>query len=320
MLLTSEIFTASAASIRTDGAHLFWAEKPAESLTESMAEFGQTNPVLVCETETGLSLIAGRARLAVLTQAGRPVLARMVEDADDTDKGLLYLADNGHRVLDDAMRLAALQFFAPRVDGTVLRKDILRRLGIKPKSKDAKFLLAWLGMDERWQALLATGTIPLAAVGPLARMAIDDRTAVEPLFAKMSWSRSNGVNVLTWLFETAKMTDSTVAEIMDRAGMSAILAQGLSPKDAIARLTAAARQARHPELTRLKDRYAAVAAEITAGTKWRMNQPDNFETGGSELTIQIKDREQLARAVKDMGELAASPAWHKLWSLGSGNE
>lgn len=320
MLLTSEIFTASATSIRTGGAHLFWAENPSESLAESMAEFGQTTPVLVCETDTGLSLIAGHARLAVLARAGQPVLARMVEDADDADKGLLYLADNGHRTLDDAMRLKALRYFAPRVDAAALRDDVLPRLEIKPRSKDARFLLAWLDMDENWQALLAAGNIPLAAIGPLARMHADDRAAVAPLFRELSWSRSNAVNVLAWLFETSKMTGSTVAEVMDRAGMDTVLIQGLSPKDAIARLSAAARQARHPGLTRLKDQYAAVAAEITAGTKWRMNQPDNFETGGSELTIQVKNAGQLAQAVQDLEGLAASPAWDKLWLPGSRDE
>jgi ParB family chromosome partitioning protein len=320
LLLTSEIFTASATSIRADGAHLFWAEKPSDSLTESMAEFGQASPVLVRETEAGLTLVAGHARLAALAAAGQPVLARMVEDADDVSTGLLYLADNAQRTLDDGMRLAALQYFAPRVDEAVLRQDILPRLGTKPKSKDARFLLAWLGMDKEWQALLTAGNVPLAAVSPLARMSADDLAAVKPLFTGLSWSRSSGVNVLTWLFETAMMHGSTVAEVMDRAGMNAALAQGLSPKDAIARLSTAARQARHPELTRLQERYAAIAAEITAGTKWRMNQPDSFETGGSELTIQIKNGEQLTQAVKDLENMAASTAWNKLWSLGSRDE
>ena len=320
MLLTSEILTASATSIRADGAHLFWAEKPSESLVKSIAEFGQTAPVLVCETGSGLSLVAGHARLAALTGAGQPVLARMVADATDTDKGLLYLADNAHRTLDDGMRLAALRFFVPRVDDATLKNDILPRLGIKPKSKDAGFLLAWLEMDEPWRTFLESGNVPLAAVAPLSRMTKEDRTALEPLFSNLSWSRSNGVNIPTWLFETAKMTGSTVGEVMERAGMNAILAQGLSPKDAIARLAAAARQVRHPELTSLRDRYVSAAAEITTATPWRMTQPDNFETGSSELTVQVKNAEQLAEAARSLKELAESPAWAKIWVLGSQND
>ncbi|MBG0790737.1 MAG: hypothetical protein H0S80_09595 [Desulfovibrionaceae bacterium] len=320
MLLTSEIFTAPAASIRADGAHLFWSGNPPKSLADSLAEFGQTAPVLVCETEDGPSLVAGHSRLALLAAAGQPVLARLVEAEDDADKGRLYLADNGHRVMDDSMRLAALEYFAPLLDRAELESDILPRLGVRPTSKDAGFLLAWLDLEPEWRALLAAGNVPLAAAGPLARMTAEDRNAARPLFAALSWSRSNGVNVLTWLFETARMSASPVAEVMDRAGMNAALGQGLSPKDAIARLTACARQVRHPELGRLQARYAEAAAEITAGTRWRMAQPDNFETGSSELSVQVKTPEQLSRAARELTELAESPAWGKLWDLGSGNE
>lgn len=317
MRLTSDIFTASPTSIQTDSAHLFWKENPSESLGKSIAEFGQTSPVLVCETETGLSLVAGSARLSVLAEARQPVLARLVEEADDTDKGRLYLADNSHRPLDDAMRLAALEFFAPRMDGATLRRDILPLLEIKPKSKDAKLLFAWLDMDTSWRDLLTSGNAPLAAAGPLAKMDDEDRNAVKPLFTDRSWSRSNGVNVLTWLFEAAQMTETSVDGVMDRAGMTTILNQGLSPKDAIARLSAAARQARYPELSKLQDRFASAAGEITAGTGWRMTQPNNFETGGSELAVQVKDEDQLAQAVKDLEALAASSAWTKVWKLGN---
>lgn len=320
MLLTSEIFTASAASVRTGGGHLFWAKKPAPELADSLREFGQTTPILVCDDGDGPTLVAGHARLAALAEAGSTVLARLVKDADETDKGLLYLADNAHRPLDDGMRLAALRYFAPRVDGDRLRRDILPRLGVKPRSKDARLLLAWLDMERPWRERLEKGNAPLAAAAPLARMSAEDRAAVAPLFDSLSWSRMNGVNVLTWLYETAKMTGSTVAGVMDRAGMPALLGQGLSPKDAIARLTGAAREARHPELNRLQSRYAEAASAITAGTRWRMAQPDNFETGSSELSVQIKTPEQLARAVKELEALAASPAWGRLWTLGSGDD
>ena len=320
MLLTSEIFTAQARSIRADGGHLFWPEIPPKSLANSLDEFGQTSPVLVCKTDSGLSLIAGQSRLMLLAEAGAPVLARLVEDADDVDKGKLYLADNSHRTLDDGMRLKALEYFSPLLDRKELQTDILPRLGVRPKSKDATLLLAWLDLEAQWRSLLHSGNAPLAATGPLSRMSSEDRNAVIPLFSALSWSRSNGVNVLTWLFETAKMTSAPVADVMERAGMTAVLDQGLSPKDAIARLTACARQARYPELNRLQARYAETASEITAGTRWRMAQPDNFETGSSELTVQVKTPEQLSQAVTELNEMAGSSAWGKLWDLGSGNE
>lgn len=315
-----EIFTVGSTSIATTGLHLFWSDKPDESLKDSLMEIGQTTPVLVCEGENGLELVAGHARLTLLTETGNPILARMVEDATPVDKGLLYLADNMQRPVDDGMRLKALAYFAPLMDAKALSRDILPRLGVKPKSKDAKLLAAWLDQPKQWQDLLISGNVPLAAATPLGRMDAAEQETVFPLFENYSWSRSNAVNLLNWLFETARMTASSVKDVIEQAGMNAIMSQGLSPKDTIARLSAAARTARYPELTKLQTSFAEAAGEIVAGTRWRMVQPNNFETGGSELTIQVKDATQLRRAVEDLQTMEKSPAWEKIWKLGSSNE
>ncbi|MDC0336520.1 hypothetical protein OAN24_06485, partial [Pseudodesulfovibrio sp.] len=201
-----------------------------------------------------------------------------------------------------------------------LRSDIMPLLGTKPKSKDAKLFLIWLDLPDNWQAHLYSGTIPLAAGTILARMDEADRAAVEPLFSAFSWSRSNAVNILTWLFETAKMTSTTVADAMTKADLNTIMNQGLSPKDTIARLTTAAKATRYPELSSLQNTFSKAATEITAGTRWRMTQPNNFETGGAELTIQIKDASQLAKAAEDLEAMASLSPWQELWKLGATND
>jgi len=318
--LTNEIFTSPAQAIRNGGAHLFWSGNTSESLRNSIEEFGQSAPVLVYNGEHGPTLAAGSARLAVLNGLGRPVLARMVEGEDAVSLGMLYMADNAHRQLDDALRFKDLQYFAPLMERDALERDVLPRLGVRPKSKDARLLLDWLSLPEAWRELLGRGTLPLAAGMVLARMDDADRSAVMPLFADMSWSRSNAVNVLTWLYEAARMAGTPVAEAMDKAGMPALLDQGLSPKDAIARLCAAARQVRHPELTRLRERFDAAARTVTGGTAWKLVQPDNFETNGAELSVRIKDRDQLVRAVEELRGMADNPAWETVFRPGGDND
>ncbi|WP_319583847.1 hypothetical protein [uncultured Pseudodesulfovibrio sp.] len=320
MQLTSEIFSSPAQAIRSGGTHLFWSGNISESLRNSIDEFGQSAPVLAYNGEHGPTLAAGSARLAVLAELGRPVLVRMIEGEDPVSLGLLYLADNAHRQPDDAMRFQAVKYFAPLMEREDLEKDILPRLGVRAKSKDARLLLDWLGLPEPWQELLGRGTLPLASGMVLGRMNEADRDAVMPLFAGMSWSRSNAVNVLTWLYEAARMSGTPIAEVMDKAGMPALLDQGLSPKDAIARLCAVARQARHPELTRLRERFDAAARTVTAGTPWKVLQPDNFETDGAELTVRVKDREQLAKAVQELQSMADNPAWQTVFRPGGDNE
>ncbi|MDD3313466.1 ParB N-terminal domain-containing protein [Pseudodesulfovibrio sp.] len=316
MPTTPALRTLAADEIRTGGDHLFWTADPSETLSESLRRTGQTAPVLVRDTGDGPELVAGRARLLALRALGRPVLVLMVDAPADLDAGLLYLADNAARPLDDAMRLAALRFFAPLLDRAALAADILPRLGVRPGSKDARLLDAWLDLPEPWPGHLAEGRVPLAAGEVLARLAPADREAAAPLFASLGWSRSNGVNLLTWLFEAGKMTGKPLADLLAESGMADVPALGLSPKDAMARLVALARQTRYPALSALQAEFEETARELSAGTAWRVVQPNNFETGGAELTIQVKTPAQLARAVDDLDAMAAKPGWEKLWNMG----
>lgn len=316
MQLSNDVILIAPETVKAEAKHLFWTCNPDESLMKSIKEFGQTTPILVSEKGGEYELVAGHARLAALKDMGLPVLARLVQEANELDKGLLYLADNEHRTVDDGMRLTALRYFASQVDNKTLKQDILPRLGVKPKSKDAKLLLGWMTMPENWQGHLAAGNVPLAAGSTLGRMDEADLNALEPLFSRFSWSRSNAVNTINWLFETSKMNNQSIESTIQNAGLNEILNQGLSPKDAIARLTVAAKAIRYPEISKLQDTFSKATSELTTGTRWRMNQPNNFETGGTELTIQVKDAKQLAAAVKDLEAMAGMSTWETLWKLG----
>ncbi|WP_419787560.1 ParB N-terminal domain-containing protein [Pseudodesulfovibrio sp.] len=312
----SELRPLSADSIRTGGPHLFWTADPTQSLIDSLRSAGQTAPVLVRETENGPELVAGHARLTALRALGLPVLALVVEAPSNLDAGRLYLADNAARPLTDAMRLAALSFFADRMDRSSVTSDILPLLNVRSGSKDAKLLTAWLDLPEPWLTHLAEGRVPLAAGEILGRMTPGDRDAAAPVFATLGWSRSNAVNMLTWLFEAGKMTGKSLTDLLAESGMADIHTQGLSPKDAMAKLVALARQVRYPALSALQNEFETTARELASGTAWRVLQPNNFETGGAELTIQVKTPAQLEKAVKDLNAMAAKPGWETLWDQG----
>ncbi len=317
MQLSHKIISVLPHRIKCRGKHLFWSTSPDESLADSINELGQVSPVFVQQSGDELELIAGYARTVTLQKMNRNVLVRLVTDADEQDKGLLYLTDNAARIPDDGMRLSALLYFSAFLKGNELKSTLFPRLGVKPKSKDAKWLLGWLKLPDIWQAHLKSGNIPLATGPVLARMSDDDRKAIEPLFGELSWSRSNAVNMLNWLFEISKMQSVPIQAIMESTGLNTILKQGFSPKDAIARLTTTAKNARYPQLSNLQESFAKTARELTVGTKWRMTQPNNFETSGSELSIHIKDDTQLRQAADDLTAMSKRPQWEEIWKLGS---
>ncbi|GKT30371.1 ParB N-terminal domain-containing protein, partial [Aduncisulcus paluster] len=90
------------------------------------------------------------------------------------------------------------------MEAAELPKIVAPLLGIKPKSRDMKFWLDWMELQPEYDELLRLGHIPLAAVSVLIKLDETDRAALVRFFEKLSWSRSNAVNFLTWLYETSR--------------------------------------------------------------------------------------------------------------------
>ena len=51
------------------------------------------------------------------------------------------------------------------------------------------------------------------------------------------------------------------------------------------------------------------------GTRWRITQPDQFETDNVELSVRVSGQAELDRAVRELADLATREAWADLLSL-----
>ena len=100
--------------------------------------------------------------------------------------------------------------------------------------------------------------------------------ALFPLFAAFSWSRGNSVNLLAWLREAGLRENRDIGGMLAAAREG--LASDLSPKDAMARITAEIRALCYLELTALERNFVAAARRISAGIGWWLTQLDQFET------------------------------------------
>lgn len=294
---------------------LFWAGKADEALAFSLARLGQMEPVLAERRGDRFALVAGSRRVDVLGGLGRPVLVREVE-ATDLEKGLLYLSTNSGRPLTDGMRFAALRYFKMLCTDEELASFVGPLLGLSPRGRDMRMLLGWFELPDTFDPALLAGRLPLAAGEVLARMTREEQEAVAPFFEDLSWSRGHAVNFLTWVLEAARSRESDAATLLAQGGFYPILSEeGLSPKDAMAGLTALARAARYPALLRLETDSARLGREICAGTSWKITRADQFETPAVDLTVRVSRPDQLARAVADLAKAAASPLWPRLLGL-----
>ncbi len=315
MRLDTTIFSAPAGAITTNCPWILWPGEPDQTLCASLQEMGQAAPVLVERNNGTFRLVAGYKRVRALAQMGKDVLALEVE-ADETEKGLLYLSDNlGQEAPPPARRVAALRFFRPRMDDAGLAARVAPLLAEAPRSRSWQRLMGWLALPEEWDELLQQEHLPLDAGDILTRLAQTELDALKPYFEEIRWSRGNAVRFLTSLYETAKVTGVDIHTLTTEAGLPEIASRELSPKDMAEALTTATHALRYPTLSAMEARFTRQASELTTGTSWRITQEDRFETDAVALRLKARTPEALVRAAEELAAIAQSPLCPRLFDM-----
>ncbi len=312
MKISTRIELFDAGDLDLSGPWLFWAQEPDPRLVASLTGLGQTTPVIVERGTRTRKLIAGHARALALRDLSRPVLAVSAE-ANSTEKGLLYLASNTGRTLTSGMRLQALRYFKGLLPEEDLGAVVGPYLGLGPPGREWDLLCLWLGLPQAFDTYLIQGNLPLAAALVLARLGPLELKAVAPFFSDLRWSKGNAVNFLTWLWEAGQARGLGLDQLLEPEGFTEILERNLSPKDAMARLSAKARALRYPTVSRLEEDFASASGGLCAGTAWEVSPGMNFEAGAVTLSARIRDRDQLIKAVRDLEDMAGSGVWETLW-------
>lgn len=305
----------SSAEIDCSGPWLLFPDSPVEKLIPSLKKHGQLVPVLAVKECGKTLLVAGRARVAAASKLGMDVLVRYIDASDDISKAVLHLEENSARSADESVKLSVMRFFAARMDVAELPKNVAPLLSIKPKSRDMTFWLDWMELEPEYDDLLRLGHIPLAAVSVLSKLDKADRFALVRFFKKLSWSRSNAVNFLTWLYETSRRENKSITELIsapvfDSAGESE------SPKDAVSRFCKAAKELRYPQFCELEKTHNRIVSEICVGTKWRVEPVGNFETGEVMIQTRFKSRKVMQKAMADLESIAKFSGWDDLFEIG----
>jgi hypothetical protein len=179
-------------------------------------------------------------------------------------------------------------------------------------------LTAWLGLPPAADALLFSGRVPLAGASVLSGMDERDVAALLPWLTAARWSANTLAAFVTPLREAARASGRTLEETAGEALEGLVPGPDLSPNDLLARLAAAARQARYPVLADLERRFERAARRIVRGTDFTLRPSRGFESDAVTLELKAGDPATLARAAADLSRMAADPGFEALWSLARG--
>lgn len=309
----------------TDAPHLFWNAPPDEALCASLARLGQVTPALVLAAEGRPILAAGARRTVALRELrGRPLRAVVIEAGDAPEDapdlapplrlGLLYLASNLGRAASDAMCVAAGRYFA----SVAAAEDFPALAGpylFPPGDRRQRLVSRWLELPPAFDALLASGHVPLGAAETLAGCAPDTLDALAPLLAAIRWSRANLANALAWLAEAAAASGERPAVLLARSGALELPGRGLSPNDLAAGVLAALRRVRYPATTTLEARFNTLARRLLRGGRVRLRPSQGFESDTVTAEVTVRSPEEMARAAAELAAMAAAPELPRLLAV-----
>lgn len=282
---------------------LLWARRPDEEFIQSVKDLGQVEPVLVSIDQGETILIAGYKRVLALKYLGRKVMTVETALPDPYSRGLIYLATNYGQTMTQDRIISALRFFA---ESGIISDKVWKLLGIAPKSRPQVLWQNWLTLPSSWDRLLARGSISLESAAILKKLNMKELELLRPLFAELRWSRSNCFNLLTWLTEKAGMDNTGPGQVVENLGLDDILNSGLSPADKIKSILMIVFQARYPVFSDMKHRLDLGLRSVSAGTGWRLEHRDEFESTAIEISARIKSGQDLEKAVLELQEISRS--------------
>lgn len=303
MINLSQIIMLAPDRINISDPCLFWAREPDEDFLQSVKNLGQTEPVLIVTGSREKVLVAGYKRTLALRSLGREIMAMEIPPADPYSRGLIYLATNHGQALDQEKIIPALRYFSSI---NSISGEVWKRVGVAADSKIQGLWQSWLALPLSWDRLLALGNISLESSRILKNLGNEDLEALYPFFAELSWSKNNCLNLLTWLSEKARMEQTKPADVIKGLELEKILKTGLSPADKIKSILRIVFQARYPVLSEMKNHLNPGLRSISAGTGWRFEHKDEFESTEIEISARIKSRQDLEKALAGLEKIFES--------------
>lgn len=289
--------------LNIDDPCLLWAQQPDADYIENIKHIGQLDPALITTQGSGKTLIAGYKRCMALKVLGRNILTLELDSTDSYTKGLIYLSSNYGRPLKPGMIIAALRYFS---DLNNLDNFIWKNLDITPGSKAQELWLSWIKLPQPWDEILAKANISLECAPILLKMSKNDLSFLYQFFSTLSWSRNHSINFITWLQEKSIIEQTEIFQLKIMPQLKALLDSELSPNDKIKSIMKKLYSIRYPLMFEMLERLDSRIKEAVAGTKWRFEHKDNFESQDITITRQIKNQEDLQKAAEQLEAIAGS--------------
>jgi ParB/RepB/Spo0J family partition protein len=286
------------------------------ALEYSIQKIGITHPLLLVRRNEGYGIISGHRRFQLAESLKLPDLpARVVDTTDEIFMLEANLIENAsHRQYSDVEKSLILQkFFTLGVPEKQVTDKILPILGLEKNRKLYVDLLDVETLPQGLRMLMHEMKAPLRYFSVCFRWEIASLAAVEALVASLRPGLNKLRDMLALLDETAQCGQTTVAELLSRAAILAVLKNdNLSSHDKYDRIFQEIYQWRYPMLSDMKKRVLLAMDKLKLNDKIKIRTAENFENGELKVEFKFTRQEELKKYSEQLSGAAESEALAEL--------
>jgi ParB family chromosome partitioning protein len=275
------------------------------------------SPPILYEKPKGFGIVSGFRRIAACRQLGRTSerMRILPGDADAFSRAQLAVAENAlQRPLNLIEQSRAYNLLAAALDDSDRLGDVSAAVGLPTHPGLIEKTLPLCRFPESIQKSILAGTVSLAMTVALGRHDPATAVALVQLFENLKLGLNRQREVLGLLVDIARRDDVGVADLLNHAGIQAILSDpSASAAQKRQRLIEHLKRLRFPRMCRKMAEFQAVVNRLPLGRGIALIPSKHFEAGSYTLSVVFSTRQELSDRTARLGELIKDPSLRKLF-------
>ena len=286
------------------------------SLEHTIRKMGLAHPLLLVRRNGGYGIVSGHRRFRLATRLNlTDIPARVIALMGEPDMLETNLTENvAHKQYSDVEKGLILQkFHATGMTDVQIMDGIMPLLSLEKSKKLYADFLRIGNLPSELRLFMHALKMPLRFFSVCFRWDLENLKAVESLLALLRPGMNKLRDLLDLLDETARREQTTIAELLSRSGINAVLENShLSSHEKYDRIFQEIHQQRYPMLSDLKKRVLLSLDKLQLSDKIKIRTAENFENGEIKVEFKFTSREELKKYAGQLSAAAESEAMMEL--------
>jgi ParB family chromosome partitioning protein len=288
-------------------------------LRSSIEQIGMTQPVLLRRRSGGYQIICGFRRISVMKELEKSEIESRVFEEKEIEEFHLFslslqenLTTRGFNVVEKAIALEKLIHRFQIHPDTVIH-TFLPLFSLETNEKILNTYLSLTQMEDEVKTYVLKEEVSRSNIRRLSVLTSEDRSAVLSLISPIKLGENRLREVLILLEEISRRHQWTVAEVVRRPEIQAILSQKeLTPSQKTERVKKVLMTFRYPKMHQLEEAFEEKKKNLNLPSNISLHHQPFFEGRGLRVEFQFETMEEYRSILSHLSNLADKGEFHEI--------